>query len=329
MSSNQASASAELMRQRTAPVKPTFTERTRLLLSEIWAYRLSYLFIAPFMLCFIAFILIPVLAAVGLSFTYFNAIEPPRFIGWTNFQNLISQDLTFLKYAPPNTFKFAVIVGPGGYIAAFLLAWLITQLPAATRKWFALAMYTPSLTMGIAMSIVWSPLLTGDRIGYLNSILLEIGFIDEPKLWVTDKAYLMNSMIVVTLWSSMGVGFLAMLAGILNVNQELYEAGRIDGMKSRLQEIWYITVPSMKPQMLFGAVMAIVSTFKAGAIGVELSGQNPTPQYAGHLIINHIDDYGFIRFEMGYAAAISVFLLLLMYLSNKLCWGLFGSKEDE
>ncbi|MZQ85293.1 ABC transporter permease subunit [Paenibacillus sp. 5J-6] len=307
----------------------TAQTRLRSLLSEIWAYRLSYLFIAPFMLCFIAFILVPVLAAVGMSFTYFNAIQKPRFIGWQNFQYLISQDLLFLKYALPNTFKFALIVGPGGYIAAFILAWLITQLPNALRRWYALAMYTPSLTIGIAMSIVWLPMLTGDRIGYLNSILLQLGIIDVPKLWVTDKDYLMNSMIVVTLWSSMGVGFLAMLAGILNVNKELYEAGRLDGIGSRLQEIWHITIPSMKPQMLFGAVMAIVSTFKAGAIGEELSGMNPTPEYSGHLIINHIDDYGFIRFEMGYASAISVFLLVLMYVCNKLSWGLFGSKEDE
>jgi len=299
------------------------------LLADIWAWRLSYLFIAPFMLCFTAFIVVPVLAAVALSFTYYNAIEPPRFIGWQNFQYLISQDLLFLKHALPNTFKFALIVGPGGYVAAFLLAWMIAQMPQALRKWFALAMYTPSLTIGIAMSIVWLPLLTGDRIGYLNSILLKLGLIDVPKLWVTDPSLLMNSMIVVTLWSSMGVGFLAMLAGLLNINPEYYEAARIDGIRSRLQEIWYITIPAMKPQMLFGAVMAIVTTFKTGAIGVELSGQNPTPEYAGHLIINHIEDYGFIRFEMGYAAAVSVFLLVLMYLSNKLSWNLFGEKGDD
>jgi multiple sugar transport system permease protein len=299
------------------------------LLADIWAYRVSYAFIAPFLFCFAAFIAIPVAAAIALSFTYFNAIEPPSFIGWQNFQYLISQDLLFLKHALPNTFKFALIVGPGGYAAAFLLAWLIVQLPAKARKWFALAMYTPSLTIGIAMSIVWLPMLTGDRIGYLNSFLLRIGVIDVPMLWVTDPSLLMNSMMVVTLWSSMGVGFLAMLAGLLNVPSDYYEAARIDGLKSRLQEIWYITIPSMKPQMLFGAVMAIVTTFKTGAIGVELSGQNPTPEYSGHLIINHIDDFGFIRFEMGYAAAVSVFLLILMYLSNKLSWSLFGSKGDE
>ncbi|AFC30743.1 binding-protein-dependent transport systems inner membrane component [Paenibacillus mucilaginosus 3016] len=303
--------------------------RAKGLFGRIWQYRLSYLFIAPFMLCFIAFILIPVIAAIGLSFTYFNAIEAPRFIGWQNFQYLLSQDLLFLKHALPNTFVFALIVGPGGYAAAFLLAWLITQLPEKSRRWYALAMYTPSLTAGIAMSIVWLPMLSGDRIGYLNSLLLQLGLIEVPKLWVTDKDYLMNSMIVVTLWSSMGVGFLAMLAGLLGVNKELYEAGKLDGICSRLQEIWHITIPSMKPQMLFGAVMAIVATFKAGAIGVELSGVNPTPEYAGHLIINHIEDYGFIRFEMGYAAAISVFLLILMYASNKLSWSLFGSKEGE
>jgi multiple sugar transport system permease protein len=280
------------------------------------------------MLCFIVFIVVPVLIAIGLSFTYYNAIEPPRFIGWSNFQYLISQDLIFLKYALPNTFKFAIIVGPGGYALAFILAWLISILGKNLRKWIALAVYTPSLTVGIAMTIIWLPLLSGDRIGYLNSFLLNHGLIDVPKLWVTDPKLLMNSMIGVSLWSSMGVGFLAMLAGILNVDPIMYEAGRIDGIRSRLQEVWYITIPSMKPQMLFGAVMAIVTTFKTGSIGVELSGQDPTPEYSGHLIVNHIHDFGFIRFEMGYAGAISVFLLLLMYASNKLSWSLFGSKGE-
>ncbi|MFD2114971.1 carbohydrate ABC transporter permease [Paenibacillus yanchengensis] len=299
------------------------------LLSQIWRFRLSYMFIAPFMVCFIIFIMVPVISAFFLSFMSYNSLEPPKFIGWENFRYMISEDLLFLKHALPNTFKFAIIAGPVGYILSFLLAWLISILPNVTRKWFALAMYSPSLMGGIAMTIVWLPMLSGDRIGYLNSFLLEIGLINDPILWVTSKEHLMTSMIIVTLWSSMGIGFLSMLAGVLNVNPEMYEAGRLDGIKSRLEEIWYITIPSMKPQMLFGAVMAIVNTFKAGAIGTQLSGMNPTPQYSGHLILNHVDDYGFIRFELGYASALSVFLLLLMYLSNKFCWGLFGSKEDE
>lgn len=311
------------------PVKLPAGTRFRLFWKTVWDFRLSYMFIAPFVISFLLFVVIPVGAAMLLSFTYFNALQMPRFIGWENFQNLISQDLIFLQHALPNTFKFAIIVGPGGYAASFLLAWLITLLPDKMRKWYALAIYTPSLTAGVAMATMWHPLLSGDRIGYLNSVLLKFGFISEPQLWVTDKAYLMYSMIGITLWSSMGIGFLSMMAGILNVNPELYEAGRIDGMKSKLEEIWYITIPSMKPQMLFAAVMAIVGTFKAGAIGVELSGQNPTPEYAGQLILNHIDDYGLIRFELGYASAISIVLLLIMYFANKLSFTLFGTKEGE
>nr|WP_246246057.1 sugar ABC transporter permease [Paenibacillus lemnae] len=284
---------------------------------------------APFAVSFFLFILVPVMAAVGLSFTYFNTIETPRFSGWDNYQFMLSQDVLLLKHALPNTLTFALLVGPGGYIASFLLAWLIAQIPDRVRIWFVLAFYAPSLAGAVVMNIIWQPMLSGDRIGYLNSFLLKMGWIDEPQLWVLDPKYLMMSMVLVTMWSSMGVGFLAMLAGILNVDRQLYEAARIDGIKSRLQEIWYITIPYMKPQMLFASVMAIVGAFKAGDIGEQLSGLKPTPEYAGHTIHNHISDFGLIRYEMGYAAALSVVLLLMIYGFNRLSWRLFGSKGDE
>ncbi|XEC97555.1 carbohydrate ABC transporter permease [Paenibacillus tarimensis] len=298
------------------------------LLSDIWKYRLSYLFIAPFVVSFVLFVLLPVLAAFGLSFTYFNTIQFPKFTGWDNYEYIFSQDVLFLKHAIPNTLKFAVLVGPGGLILSFVLAWLIAQIPDKARLWFVLAIYAPSLTGGVVMQIIWQPLLAGDRIGYLNSFLLKLGWIKEPQLWVLDPAYLMNSMVLVTLWSSMGVGFLAMLAGILNVDRTMYEAARIDGIRSRLQEVWYITIPYMRPQMLFASVMAIVGAFRAGAIGEQLSGMKPTPEYAGHTLANHIDDYGLIRFEMGYAAALSVILLLFIFIFNRLSWKLFGTKGD-
>ncbi|MFD1137998.1 carbohydrate ABC transporter permease [Paenibacillus urinalis] len=321
---------AELSKSVTPPAKQQKTSSNRIagLFREIWKYRLSYLFISPFVIAFMLFILLPVLAAFGLSFTDFNTIQFPKFIGWDNYEYIFSQDTLFLKHAIPNTIKFAVLVGPGGLILSFILAWLIAQIPDKIRLWFVLAIYAPSLTGGVVMQIIWQPLLSGDRIGYLNSFLLQLGIIDEPQLWVLDPAYLMNSMIIVTLWSSMGVGFLAMLAGILNVDETLYEAGRLDGIKSRLQEIWYITIPYMRPQMLFASVMAIVSAFKAGAIGEQLSQTKPTPEYAGHTLVNHIDDYGLVRFEMGYAAALSVVLLITIYIFNRLSWRLFGTKGE-
>lgn len=315
------------------PVRLTFEKRqkSKLLAAfhTVWSYRVSYLFIAPFMICFIVFILLPVLAAVALSFTHYNSIEPPRFVGWDNFRYMLTQDIILMKHALPNTLTFALIVGPGGYICAFLLAWLISILPGVFRKWFTLAMYTPSLASLVAMSIIWTPLFSSDRIGYLNNFLLSLNLISEPVQWVTSKEHLMNSMIVVTLWKSMGIGFLGMLAGLLNVNPEMYEAGKLDGIRSRLEEIWYITIPATKPQMLFGAVMAVVGAIQISEIGTVLSGMNPTPEYSAHMITTHTDDYAFTRFELGYATSLTVCLLTIVYLAQKLCWKLFGTKEEE
>jgi multiple sugar transport system permease protein len=287
----------------------------------------AYGFLSVYALLFIIFIVVPVLVAFFLSFTFFDTIQFPKFTGLKNYIVLLTQDDIFMRYVLPNTIKFAVIIGPGGYALSFLLAWVLAQLPKVPRTVLALILYSPSMTSGVAMTVVWKTFFSGDQNGYLNSFLLGMSLIQEPIQWLQSPRYLMTIMIIVTLWSSMGIGFLAMLAGILEINPELYEAGSLDGISNRFQEIFYITIPSMKPQMLFGAVMSIVATFQAGAIGVTLSGGNPTPQYAGQLIVNHIEDYGFLRYEMGYAAAVSVVLLLMVLFFTRLANRLFASDD--
>lgn len=287
----------------------------------------AYLFLAPYLLLFILFIIIPVGAAIFLSFTNFDSVNWPDLIGLENYVSLFTSDAVFMQYVIPNTLKFSLIAGPLGYILSFIMAWMLAQIQHKPRTVLALILYSPSMTSGVAMSVIWKVLFNGDQTGYLNSLLLKWGFITEPIQWLQSSDYLMPVMILVTLWSSMGVGFLSMLAGILNINQEIYEAGYIDGIKNRFQEIVHITIPSMKPQMLFGAVMAVVNTFQAGAIGVTLSGSNPTPQYAGQLVLNHIEDYGFLRYEMGYASAVSVVLLLFIWLCSKAVFKLLGEKD--
>jgi multiple sugar transport system permease protein len=287
----------------------------------------AYAFLSSYALMFIIFIVVPVVVAILLSFTFFDSVQFPKIIGLKNYIVLLTQDDIFMKYVLPNTIEFAVIIGPGGYILSFMLAWVLSQLPRIPRSVLALILYSPSMTSGVAMAVVWKALFNGDQNGYLNSWLLSINAVQEPIQWLQSPHYLMAIMIVVTLWSSMGVGFLAMMAGILQINPELYEAGALDGINNRFQEIVYITIPSMKPQMLFGAIMSIVSTFQAGAIGVTLSGSNPTPQYAGQLIVNHIEDYGFLRYEMGYAAAVSVVLLLMVLAFSRLATRLFASED--
>ncbi len=289
--------------------------------------RNSFLLLLPYLSAFIIFIVTPVLVAVYLSFTNFNGITMPDWVGFKNYIDLFTNDDIFMQYVIPNTLKFALIAGPVGYFLSFILAWMLAQLPKIPRTILALLIYSPSLVSGVAMQVVWTTIFSGDANGYLNALLLDMGVISQAIQWLQSEQYLMLIMILVTVWSSMGVGFLAMLAGILNVDKQLYEAAYIEGMRSRWQEIRYVTIPSMKPQLLFGAVMAVVSTFQAGSIGVQLSGSNPTPNYAGQLILNHIEDYGYIRYEMGYAAAISVILLLLIYVLSKIVRALLESKD--
>lgn len=289
---------------------------------------LSVLFlILPYAVLFSLFIAIPTALAILLSLTYFNVIEFPDYSGLQNYITVITKDSVFLQYVLPNTLKYSIICGPGGYILSFFLAWTLAQIQRGPRTILALAIYAPSMVGGVFTGVVWKTLFNGNKYGYINALLLDWDIIDQPIQFLQSPDYLMPIMIIVSLWSSMGIGFLAMLAGILNANEELYEAAYIDGIKNKFQEVIYITIPSMKPQMLFGAVMAIVGTFNSGGIGVALSGSNPTPQNAGQLIINHIEDYGFQRYEMGYAAALSVILLLIIWGFSKLAYKLFSEKN--
>lgn len=287
----------------------------------------AYLMLLPYIILFSTFILVPVLIAMGLSFTYFDVINKPTFTGLLNYITLFTQDEVFLKYVLPNTFLYAMIVGPGGYVISFLLAWMLAQIQPVPRTVLALCIYTPSMLGSVFIGVIWKTIFSGDQSGLINSILLRLGLVDTPVQFLLTSDYFMLIMIIVSLWSAMGIGFLSMISGILNIDQELYEAAYVDGIRNRFQEIIYITVPSMKPQMFFGAVMAIVNAFNMGWIGVTLSGANPTPGYSGQLITNHIDDYGFLRYEMGYAAAISVVLLLVVYAFNKVAGRLFGDND--
>ena len=287
----------------------------------------STILILPYILSFLTFIVLPVVLAIILSFTNFNSMTFPEFVGLTNYINLFTNDDVFMQKIIPNTIQFALVCGPVGYFLSFFLAWLLAQVPKIPRTILALIIYSPSLTAGVAMQVVWIAIFSGDSNGYLNAILLNLGVINEAVQWLQSSDYLMTIMIIVTIWSSMGVGFLAMLSGILNIDSELYEAAYIDGLRNRFQEVAYVTLPSMKPQLLFGAVMAVVNTFQAGSIGVQLSGSNPTPNYAGSLIINHIEDYGYIRYEMGYASAISVVLLIFIYVISIIIRKVLQSKD--
>ncbi|MCR5323224.1 MAG: sugar ABC transporter permease [Lachnospiraceae bacterium] len=285
---------------------------------------IGYAFLAPFVILFTIFIVAPVLTAIGLSFTDYNMMQTPHFVGVNNYKLLFLDDEVFIT-ALSNTIKFAVITGPIGYLLSFFAAWVINQLKF--KRFFALAFYAPSITSGVAMSTIWMVAFSGDRLGYINNFLLNHGFIDEPILWNTDPTYIMGVVMFIQLWMSMGTGFLVFLAGLQNVDRSMYEAGAIDGVKNKFQELFYITLPAMKPQLLFGAINSITGSFAVFEIAVQVAGM-PSPNYAGHTIVAHLFDYAFIRFQMGYASAIAVVLFLITFLLGKIVFKFLSSKDE-
>ena len=275
--------------------------------------KVCYLLLAPYAILFFTFFILPIATSIFYGFTYYNILEPARFIGLQNYINLVLQDEVFLT-SVKNTFVIAVVTGPVGYILSFMFAWFINELPKWLRAIAVVIFYAPSIA-GNAYSI-FSIIFRGDAYGYLNSILLNFGLIDAPYLWLTNPQYIMPVLIFVILWMSMGTGFLSFVAGFQGIDKSMYEAGYVDGVRNRWQELYHITLPSMKPMLLFGAVMSITSAFNVCDVPRALAGY-PSTDYAARTVVTHLFDYGFSRFEMGYASAIATLLFLVMILCKK------------
>lgn len=270
--------------------------------------RTSYAFIAPFTILFTVFAVVPVLLSIALSFTYFNTLQPPQWVGIDNYIRLFLDDDIFL-IAVKNTFIFAAVTGPLSYILCFIMAWLINELRPKVRTILTLLLYAPSISGNAYM--IWLLLFSGDMYGYLNGLLLSWGIIDKPIQWLIDTEYMMPIVIIVTLWMSLGTSFLAFIAGLQGIDPTLFEAGAIDGVRNRWQELWYLTLPSMREYLMFGAIVTITNSFAAAGQITSLVGY-PSTDYAVHTVMQHLQDYGGIRYEMGYASTIAVVLFFSM-----------------
>ena len=280
------------------------------LIKTVYKKRINYLYLFPFSIAFIAFTVLPVIYSILLSFCNYNVLELPEVIGFSNYTKMFFEDSIFIT-ALINTLAMALVTGPIGYIISFLLAWFINELNPKIRSFYVLFFYAPSISGNLFM--IWKIIFSDDANGYLNSLLLYLGIIDENIYWLSDTKYMMTVCVLATLWMSMATGFLFFVAGLQGIDHSLLEAGSIDGIRNRWQELWYIVLPSMRPQLLFGAVMSISSAFSIGAVTESLCGM-PSTDYAVHTLVNHMTDYGYTRFEMGYASAVATILFLMMIL---------------
>ncbi|SFS60304.1 carbohydrate ABC transporter permease [Paenibacillus sp. BC26] len=294
------------------PISATTFKKLSHIKTELVKNKHALVLMTPYFLIFTVFTVIPVFMSVLLSFTYFNMLEFPRFVGWDNYAQLFVADDVFL-IAVKNTFLFAFITGPISYVACFIFAWLINELPPKLRAVLTLILYAPSIAGNTYL--IWQTLFSSDSYGFMNSFLMKWGFILEPIQWLQDPRYMLPILMAVQLWLSLGTSFLAFIAGLQNVDRTLYEAGAIDGIRNRWQELWFITLPAMRPQLMFGAVIQITSAFAVAEISIYMIGF-PSVDYAAHTIVTHLVDYGTIRFQMGYASAIATILFAIMMLTN-------------
>ena len=279
---------------------------------EMKKNKTAYFMVAPFFILFIIFTVLPVVLSILLSLTDFNMLEMPGWQGTKNYERLFLDDEIFML-ACQNTLIFAAITGPVSYILSLLIAWFINELPPKIRAVVTLVFYAPSISGQVYL--IWKTLFSSDSYGWANATLMDLGIINGPILWFQDADYVMGLCIVVALWTSLGTSFLAFIAGFQTVDRSMYEAAAVDGIKNRWQELWYITLPTMRPQMMFGAVLAITNSFGFGGVVTALCGF-PSVDYAAHTIMHHLDDYGGSRYEIGYASAIAVVLFVIMYGAN-------------
>ena len=281
---------------------------------EMKRNKVAYFMVAPYMLIFSCFTVLPVLLSIVISFTDFNLLQMPNIVWLDNYIRLFLDDDIFL-IAVKNTFIFAVIVGPVSYLMSLMIAWFINELSPTIRAIVTLIFYAPSISGQVYL--VWGTLFSADSYGWANAVLMELGLISSEIAWFQDANYVMPLCIVVALWTSLGTAFLSFIAGLQGIDKAQYEAGAVDGIRNRWQELWYITLPNMKPQLMFGAVMAITSSFGFGGVVTALCGF-PSVDYAAHTIVHHLEDYGSQRFEIGYSSTIAVILFVVMIGANAL-----------
>ena len=279
---------------------------------RLWADRTAYLLVGPFMILFIVFTVLPVLSSFILSFTSFNLLESPVFVFLDNYKRMFFEDDIF-PLAVKNTLIFAAVTGPLSYLLCLLLAWFINELSPKVRAWVTLIFYAPAIS-GNAY-LIWSLFFSGDAYGYANGLLLKLNLVKTPVVWLKDPRYMTGIVIVTALWVGLGTSFLSFIAGFQGVDKTYFEAGAIDGITNRWQELWFITLPLMKPQMIFGAVMSVSAAFGIGPLITGMFGF-PSTDYAVHTLANHLEDYGSVRYEMGYASAIAFLLFVMMVICN-------------
>jgi multiple sugar transport system permease protein len=261
------------------------------------------LFISPWLLGFFLFTIYPMLASFYFSFTRYDVLRPPKFIGFENYIELFTGDDLF-RTAMYNTVWFVLVAVPIGLVAAFLLAVLLNQ-NLRGKSVYRTIFFIPSITPAVASVMVWL-WIYNTQYGLINGILIGLGLEAIP--WLSSPALAKPSLVVIQVWAQ-GTAIIIFLAALQDVPRTLYEAARVDGANA-LQRFWHVTVPMTTPAMLYVLLTGLIGTFQAFIWPWLLT--RGGPNNATLLFSVYLYRSAFEHFKMGYASAQGWLLFILV-----------------
>ncbi|MGW8252142.1 MAG: carbohydrate ABC transporter permease, partial [Anaerolineales bacterium] len=262
-----------------------------------------YLFLAPALIIIAIFLLYPIGAVIYYSFTEYNVVTPPEWVGIQNYRNLVSDDIFW--QALKHSFIY-LLVTPALIILSTLLAIAVNRKLPGINAYRAL-FFIPVISGSIAVGIAWRMML--DTNGIINGFLLTIGLINEPVQWLAEPAYTLPIAMLLTIWLGLGYYMMIFLAGLQNIPEELYDAALIDGCSS-WQKHWYVSIPGLRPQITFVAVISSLAALQVFNEIFTLTGGLGGILNSGVTMVFYLWRQAFRLNKYGYASAIAIVLLV-------------------
>jgi putative chitobiose transport system permease protein len=263
-----------------------------------------YLFLTPALILLGIFVVYPIVAVVGFSFTDYDIVRPPVPIGLDNYQQLIGDPTFWL--ALTHSFVY-LIVTPIIIAMSVVLAIVVNRRLRGIHIYRALY-FVPAVSGSIAIGLTWQWLF--QRNGFINSVLLTLGWIEKPVQWLTTPEFVLPIAMLLTIWAGFGYYAVIFLAGLQNIPEELYDAARIDGCND-FQKHWHISLPGLRPQIVFVAVISSLAALKVFDEIYVLTNQTGGFLDSGVTMVFYLWRQAFVQQHAGYASAIAIALLVI------------------
>ena len=271
----------------------------------------SYIFVAPAVLLFFIFVVGPLITSFYWSFTEYDAIHAPKWVGLDNYKNIFFNDPRFWK-SIRNTIFYTLGVIPPVVVLSLLLAIAVDQ-QIRFKNFFKVIYFIPSVTSVIALSVIWKWLFAGEKYGLINHILIRVGL--QPVDWLMSPVWTLPAIMIMSIWAGLGYNMILFLAGLQTIPKTVYEAADIDGANV-FDKFWHITLPLLKPFTVFVVIIGFITSFQVferiyimtqsefGIGGVLDSALT---------VVAYLYDMGFRKFKMGYASALGYIIFVVVF----------------